>query len=110
MNLNLKNWRCHSADKLTSAPVTHKGVVEADVSLQTTLPVLKLHDRHFSCCDGQDVPQTYDLRRSDSVLHKDQFQRVIEGRLKLGSTCMLLQNFGKAFNDLLTVQLLFDTE
>lgn len=38
--------------------VTHQGVVQADVSLQTALFVFKLHNRHFGCCDGQNVPQT----------------------------------------------------
>lgn len=36
---------------------THQSVVQADVSLQATLPVFKLHNRHFSCSDGQYVPQ-----------------------------------------------------
>jgi len=40
-------------------PSAHQGVVEADVSLQPALPVLKLDDRHFSGGDGQDVPQPW---------------------------------------------------
>lgn len=44
-------------------PFTHKGVIQADVSLQTALSVFKLHNRHFSCCDRQDVSQTCNVER-----------------------------------------------
>lgn len=40
---------------------THQRVIKANISLQTTLSVFKLHNRHFSCCDRQDVPQTCDI-------------------------------------------------
>lgn len=33
-------------------------VVEADVSFQTSLDMVELHDWHLGCCDGQNVLHT----------------------------------------------------
>lgn len=49
----------------TRASLTHQGVIKANISLQTTLSVFKLHNRHFSCCDGQDVPQTCNVGKTE---------------------------------------------
>lgn len=37
-------------------------VVEADVSFQTSLDVVELHDGHLCCCDGQNVLHTWRRR------------------------------------------------
>lgn len=38
---------------------SYQSVVEADVSLQTRANVVELHNRYFSCSDGQDVLQVW---------------------------------------------------
>lgn len=64
---------------------THQGVIKANISLQTALSVLKLHNRHFSCCNRQDVPQTCDVggkigdhNKSDSVHNTYKHHSVIK--------------------------------
>lgn len=63
--LSINNGRAlNVTGSAVKAAFTHQGVIKADVSLQTALSVFKLNNRHFSCCDRQDVPQTCDVEKT----------------------------------------------